>query len=172
MGLSELTDAVNNALLFAGDPKSASGGLIKLSRSVENEVILVEAYDDHTYVRTRVLCPEFPQEEWFLQGTKVRLALKEEDLLEALRALERWSDPGVFGSASEMMTQPTAMTDGFYFSVDRWKKLGSLKPSGEVMHFRTHNDGGFPYGSFQYGGNTIGLVSFLDRDVLEEEGMI
>lgn len=170
-----LEDALQNALLFAGDSKSASQGLIKVSSDFQTMQVFVEAYDDFTYVRTTVNEVE-TETQWykdprdiFLEAKAVRAALREG--LGAVEALETHPDPGCFGDAAELISQPAALLDGFYFSVDRWKKLGSLKPAGLPMEFRTHSDGGFPYGSFKY-GSSVGLVSFLDRDVLEEEGLL
>lgn len=167
--MASLSEALQNAILFAGDTKSASGGLIAVQANPEG--FIVEAYDDHTYVKTVV---DFPGDygsgaQYFFSAKDLRELLKDET--KSIWDYESHPDPGCFSDASEMVTQPAAMLDGFYFSVDRWKKLGSLKPAGLPMQFKIHDYAGFQYGSFKY-GDTVGLVSFLDRDVLEEEGML
>lgn len=166
--MSALSDALQNAVLFAGDAKSASGGLISIELTEEG--FIVEAYDDHTYISTTVEWPGGPAgSKYFFSAKDVKELIKDET--KTIRDYESHPDPGCFSDASEMVGMPTVETAGFYLSPDRWKKLGSLKPAGLPLKLEFHSDLGFVFGSFKY-GNTHGLLSMLDESVLREEGLI
>lgn len=167
--MATLVEALQNAVLFAGDAKTASRGLIKIETF--GKLLTVEAYDDFTWVCTSVENPWNEPRLMFVSKANIQADLKQSDVAFYVAGRASEPDPGCFGDASEMITQPTSPKDRFWLSIDRWKKLGSLKPTGLPIEIRTHDDAGFPYASFKY-GQTTGLLSFLDEDVLEEEGLL
>lgn len=167
--MATFVEALQNAVTFAGDMKTASQGLIKIETF--GKLLTVEAYDDFTWISTSVENPFKGARLMFISKANVVADLKQSDPAFYLDGRASEADPGCFGDASEMITQPTSPKGRFWLSIDRWKKLGSLKPTGLPIEIRTHDDAGFPYASFKY-GQTTGLLSFLDEDVLEEEGLL
>lgn len=174
--VSDLQDAVYNASLFAGDIKSASGGRIKIYTG-EPGALYVEAYDDHTFLRQRIGMENEDDQLWEIYPSaklfKAALADLDETVIDVRQLPSGAGDPGCFNTASDLFRQPEAAFSSFWISPDRWKKLGMLKPAGQPLTIKLHDDNGWRYASFLGAGENIcGLLSFLDEDVLKEEGII
>lgn len=166
--MSTFEEALYNVLQFAGDKKTGSGGQILLN--VGPDEITVYAHDDFTFIRDTFPRPKDSP----LQGVHY---FDKDDVKEWLKegtvpTTQDPTDADSFATGIELIRDAdrnTVTREKNALSAERFRKLSLLKPQGNPVDLLNCDEGGHPYVAFKVGTTLRGVLSVLDRSVVQDE---
>jgi hypothetical protein len=161
----ELSDVLANAYLIAGDAKTDSKGLVRVTWAWPAAII--SSYDDYLYIEQTIEMPD----GWDAVGGALieKKALKEagpEGFWDLVRENENNDDGQVaeiFDELGNVLHQfAEALLTGFRFPSDRFAKVSRIKGE-EPVDLMLGEDNGMKFAKFTK-GHVQGLLSFLEED--------
>lgn len=153
-----LADAIANAYLTAGDAKTDSKGMVRVT--VQTDRIQLESYDDYVYLLQVVESQGLYPSSFFID----KKALKEAGE-EGFFDLEGTTEgPWItFGNLNDMLTEDlSSQLDKFVFPSDRFGKISRIKGE-EPVKLEMCEDAGMKLAKFTKGTGVQGLMAFLEE---------